>query len=186
MAKLLSVAFLSLAFSVAASANQLTVASLDESDSIEIEFRSAGCFHFQQTHISIRKLDRFVAQLSADGKDNLASVELSATDVAALDDLIAYYRALTEPGLCTTEETISLTWMKSGSESALEPFSDATCRAPAEGREVIQTLINLVREHSERPSNKQFETDAFQPARYVGCSTSNESSRLKSAAQLQR
>lgn len=164
MVKFLSIALFSLSFSVVASDDQLTVAGLDESESIEIEFRSTGCFHFEQAHISIRKADRFLAQLSADGKDDLLNVELSATDVAALDDLIAYYRALREPGMCTTEETILLTWSESGSESASEPFVDATCRAPVHGREVIQTLVNLVREHSERPSNKQVETDAFQPA----------------------
>jgi hypothetical protein len=133
--KLLSVALFSLSFSVAALANQPTVAGLDESESIEIEFRSTGCFHFHQAHILIRKADRFLAQISADGKDDLLNVELSATDVAALDDLIAYSRALREPGMCTTDETILLLGA-SGSASAPEPFVDAACQAPAEGREV--------------------------------------------------
>ena len=136
-------------------AMDFTVADLDPRGWVEIRFQSQGCEHHTKARITIRKTDTYLAEVSTGLESDPMIIELSANDVTQLDRLIAYYRQLSGPGACTTEDTVTLVWQGTHIKTFIEPFVDATCDAPPEGHALLRKLMQAVHESKRRPSNNQ-------------------------------
>ncbi len=134
-------------------ASDYTIASLGPDDWVDVRFMSTGCFHSSRAWFKVKPGDVVTAELRDESGAELGSVDLSAADVVALDRLVAYYRGLKDDGACTTESTVTLVWLGPRIKGHVEPFVDATCAAPREGRAVLGRLSDLSRELGERPSN---------------------------------
>ncbi len=136
--KLLSTVLFLLALPLAVSAAPISFKNLPTGDWIEITYASSGCFHNSRyLFVFQRALTTTVAisELRIAGKrpgDNhvarvpLGTVELSNEQIAGLDRLFVFYRALEEPA-CTTVDTINA-FHKSGNQIlASEKFVDGSC-----------------------------------------------------------
>jgi len=144
------------------------ISDLTPGESVEIRFESQGCFHFIDAKITITRTEHFTAtverstaphnyfeglRLYDTWEPHPTPIVLTTEDIAALDELLTFYRSLTEPGVCTTEDSISFLWRGPTLKPYIEPFVDATCRAPTSGSALVLRLIESTGNLETEPSN---------------------------------
>lgn len=104
-------------------------------ETIEVDFRSSGCFNSEHLTLVFRKekgLEAEVSKVVFDKETNedksvpQGRVALSKSETEGLDRLIKFYRNL-EEGHCTTAESVQVTYRNGDEEVAKESFVDRTC-----------------------------------------------------------
>ena len=118
-----------LALSATVAAEPISFRHLPPGASLEVGFRSSGCFH--QTDFAFhfeRAADQSVHVTVHDLQNSkkLGSLALSESDLVGLDNLMKAYRHLPLGG-CTTEDTLTLVQKKDGKAVASETITDSTC-----------------------------------------------------------
>lgn len=112
-----------------------TFADFRTGETIEVDFRSSGCFNSEHLIFVFRRgtdLQVEVSKVVFDKETNddkvvsQGRVALSKSETEGLDGLIKFYRNL-EEGYCTTAEFVQVTYRKGEEEIAKENFVDRTC-----------------------------------------------------------
>ena len=93
--------------------------TLPAGDTLEMRFSSGGCFHFYTYDLTFS---------NSTVRTNLRKLQLSPSDLAGLDTLIAFYRT-NKYADCTTQNTIKISQLRDGKVIATEEFKDASCRS---------------------------------------------------------
>ena len=107
--------------SSAAAATGVSVRDLARDERIAVEFRSRGCFHNERYRFDLEGGDTVVVRSSND-----RTVQLSSAERAGLDRLLQFYRKGQE-GLCTTQDSVTMTYFRGGRKVATERYTDGTC-----------------------------------------------------------
>lgn len=142
--------FIVLSFYRTGLAKEFTLANLQAEDFLEIRFQSTGCFHKEKVRIKITRTNKYMAEVSKEESFDPIIVELSSAEIKELDELFSYYRTIKKPGGCTTEDSISLLWSGTRIKPFIEPFKDATCKAPEQGYGVIKNLLDLFKKKKHK------------------------------------
>ena len=109
-----------LTFASAASAAP-SFRELARGDRLRVQYQSRGCFHNDRYDFEFEGGDALVAR-SSGGR----VVALSSAQRSGLDRLLRFYRERRD-GLCTTQDTITVAYFRSGRKIATERFTDGTC-----------------------------------------------------------
>jgi hypothetical protein len=130
-------------------AEVIDFSKLPQGDTIRVEYRSAGCFHFCTNTLEFvrSRSTRVTLLTNSSPAQNSATLPLTPEEVRGLDQLLEFYRQ-PRPGGCTTVDTIVFTRLRGNSVVATETFTDASCivgRSTApEVTKSITSLHNLV------------------------------------------
>jgi hypothetical protein len=185
MSRLPMFALLAFACSGPAAAQPPTLAGLAEGDRVEIAYRSRGCFFYHAFDAAIRREDRYLARLSSDRLRHPIDVELSADDVAALDELLAHFRAQLEPRRCTTVLRADLTWTQVGATWPREAFEDWSCRAPDAGKAVMNALMTQVSEHAVPAPSRRLAAAVAPETMHADCPAQEEAAETGGLSPLE-
>jgi hypothetical protein len=139
MKQIILLALLAFLSCVPIRAENLKASSLAVNEEIQIEIHSIGCFHASNRKflisgkngmlvISERRFEWDEGQKKSidRGVHLLGSLTLSPQDRAGIDALCAFYRANTAGG-CTSVDSISFEYRRSGKVVGRESFIDASC-----------------------------------------------------------
>jgi hypothetical protein len=118
----------------AAGEQPIRFASLAPHQRINVHVRSRGCFHDEKASFRFTRRRNGDVEARSSRREAYAfwqrparlTTTLPATDAAALDSLLSYYRAPAK-GWCTTEEEITVVLYKHGRRVRIERYRDATC-----------------------------------------------------------
>jgi hypothetical protein len=141
-------------------ANRAGFSALAPGDSTQLTFRSDGCFHHFYVAVTIVR-DATGADVVGDSLEaNLAPgwriqrpARLSDEELAQLDSLVAYYRAVTTTG-CTTVDRISFTTVR-GETVTRESFVDGSCGSYDTGILSLPRLFPLVKDSAMARPNER-------------------------------
>jgi hypothetical protein len=96
-------------------------AHLGHGERVRVRFHSQGCFHNYRYTFSLEGGDTLVARSSAGRAATLSRVQRTG-----LDQLLQFYRKR-RPGLCTTQDEITLTYFRGEQRVSTEHYVDGTC-----------------------------------------------------------
>ncbi len=158
--------FLVAAF-VAAPVSATTFSGLGPDDHVVISLESSGCFHRFAGEVIVTGGDRpraeAVTSMPIPGVESRrAARDLSAEDLAALDEYARVLRDDQSKGYCTTKETFVLRWYSKDQLVHVEALRDSSCAASAR---VFQPAYRIMG-FSELlwPDEDESEQTAEQPA----------------------
>ena len=129
-----------LVLGLAVGGEEISFRKLPAGDSIQVSFRSSGCFHQTAYEFDFQGGKDPAARVTAieekwdpksrrqlpEGRKELGAVVLSDSDLAGLDRLLKFYRQ-PQPGGCTTIDHITVSQRRGGKVAATESFTDSTC-----------------------------------------------------------
>ena len=121
---------LSLCGSAAAFARSPSLAQLAPGERIHVAYHSRGCFHDRMYDIDFERGASVTARASG------RTIALSPREIAGLDRLFEFYRSRPRGG-CTTQDKITISQFRAGSEISSERYVDGSC-ATSEMKDVTR------------------------------------------------
>lgn len=128
-------------------------ATLQAGQTIEVDFRSSGCFRSEHLSFRFRNENglrvevsnfKFDTKTREEVLEPLGSLRLNKNDAIALDGLLKFYRTKPE-GHCTSVDSGAIRLMQGGKEISSESFRDATCSASNSEMLKLSDLANRLK-----------------------------------------
>jgi hypothetical protein len=106
---------------------------LGPDDTVAVDYRSQGCFHFDAYRLVLRggkglRVTVYEDVIQELQQVALGSLTLDREEVESLDNAIAFYRSGPPEG-CTTVESFRLVWKRGGELRLEESLTDGSCGA---------------------------------------------------------
>jgi hypothetical protein len=151
MKLLLAISFL---IAVSAWAAEPSFSNMEEGDSVEMTFRSTGCFHNITGYYEVRKSNgsSFFTEYAITWDKKIPGVmtekkvigvgQLAQHDIEGLDGLLRYYRGKKEGG-STTQASLLVEYFEGGKRIKVESLEDGSGGPGLEGKKDIASFFEL-------------------------------------------